>query len=108
MMKRGRTDANQSEVVKHLRQMGASVAVISSLGGGVPDLIVGVAGRNYLVELKDPKKPPSKRLLTREEDAFRQAWAGQWMLGFTAEQIMRDLRKLERQIVCVGYPRLEP
>ena len=91
MRTRGRTDANQSEVVKHLRQMGASVAVISGVGGGVPDLIVGRAGRNYLVELKDPSKPPSGRLLTREEDSFRQAWAGQWMLGFTAEQIMRQV-----------------
>ena len=108
MRKRGRTDANQSEVVRQLRQMGASVAIISSVGGGVPDLIVGVAGRNYLVELKDPAKPPSERLLTREENAFREGWAGQWMLGFTAEHIMQEIRKLDRQIVCVGYPRLEP
>jgi hypothetical protein len=108
MRTRGRTDANQSEVVKQLRQMGASVAIISSVGGGVPDLIVGVAGRNYLVELKDPNKPPSERLLTNEEETFRRSWSGQWMIGFTAQQIMQDLRKIGREIVCVGYPRLEP
>ena len=41
MRKRGRTDGNQSEIVKALRKLGYSVLVMSSMGGGAPDICVG-------------------------------------------------------------------
>lgn len=83
MRKRGRTDSNQSEVIKKLRQIpGVSVAVTSSLGDGFVDIIVGFNCRrrgkvNLMFELKDGAKMPSKRKLTPDEQKFHDQWRGQ-------------------------------
>ena len=72
-----RTDANQTEIVKTFRSLGASVLILSSVGKGCPDLMVGIFGRNFLVEVKDGKKPPSGRKLTEHEQLFFDGWKGQ-------------------------------
>ena len=76
MRKHGRTDANQREIVDGLRKRGATVQVLSSVGGGCPDILVGYYGRNYLLEIKDGKKPPSARELTPEEKDWHYCWQG--------------------------------
>jgi len=50
---RNRADNNQEEIVKGLRAIGASVVVLSQVGGGTPDLLVGFRGQNYLMEVKE-------------------------------------------------------
>ena len=35
---RGRVDQNQKDIVEGLRSVGASVEILSNVGGGVPDL----------------------------------------------------------------------
>lgn len=74
---RGRVDSNQAALVKELRQMGLSVAVTSSLGHGFPDIICGFLGVNYMLEVKNPDKPPSARVLTGDEQQFADNWKGQ-------------------------------
>ncbi len=74
---RGRVDTNQSEIVKAARKMGASVAILSNLGNGIPDILIGHKGKNLLVEIKDGTKPPSKRKLTPDELEFHNNWRGQ-------------------------------
>jgi len=69
-----RTDSNQLAVVNALRSIGCEVAVTSQIGNGFPDLVVGFRGKTLLLELKDGSKPPSARLLTPAEDAFRSRW----------------------------------
>lgn len=76
MRRAARTDANQTEIVNALRGVGASVAVTSMLGDGFPDLTVGFRGENYLIEIKDGSKPPSKRKLTPDEKSFHNSWWG--------------------------------
>ncbi len=76
MRKRARIDANQPAIVKALRQVGCSVLVLSQLGDGAPDILVGRAGRNYLLEIKDGERPPSERKLTKDEQTFHNSWAG--------------------------------
>lgn len=76
MRRRGRTDGNQKEIVAALKAIGASVFVASSIGDGFPDLVVGHRRRTYLIELKDPSKPPSERVLTPEQREFFAKWAG--------------------------------
>ncbi len=78
MRLRARTDRNQIEIVKALRQIGCSVKVTSKLGRGFPDLVVGRGKRNLLLELKDGKKPLSERQLTEDEQKFKREWAGQY------------------------------
>lgn len=76
MRRAARVDANQNEIVQALRDVGASVAVTSMIGEGFPDLVVGFRGRNYLFEIKDGSKPPSKRKLTPDEQEWHDLWRG--------------------------------
>ena len=71
-----RVDENQARIVAALRQMGASVQDLSAVGRGVPDLLVGYHGNNYLLEIKDGDKPPSKRKLTQHQMKWRDEWRG--------------------------------
>lgn len=71
-----RTDANQGAIVAALRKVGASVCIISGVGEGCPDLIVGRGSVNYLLEVKDGSKPPSARKLTDDEQKFHESWWG--------------------------------
>lgn len=77
MRRAHRVDANQARIVSALRKAGRSVYVTSQVGQGYPDLTVGFRGRNYLLELKDPAQPPSKRALTGDELEFFAEWRGQ-------------------------------
>jgi Holliday junction resolvase len=52
MRKKTRVDLNHKEIVAALRDVGASVYSLSTVGGGVPDLLVGFRGVNYLIEIK--------------------------------------------------------
>ena len=72
-----RIDANQGEIVAYLRRIGASVQVLSAVGHGCPDLLVGFRGRNVLLEVKDGGKPPSKRKLTPDEQEWHALWRGE-------------------------------
>ncbi len=76
MRRAGRIDANQNEIVQALRAVGASVAITSMIGDGFPDIVVGFRGINYLMEIKDGSKPPSKRRLTSDEKEFHDLWRG--------------------------------
>jgi hypothetical protein len=71
-----RVDANQAEIVAALRRCGCSVQVLSMVGKGCPDLLVGRDYRNYLLEVKDGSKPPSKRQLTPDEVEWHADWLG--------------------------------
>lgn len=76
MRRAARIDDNQNEIVDALRSVGASVAITSMVGDGFPDLTVGFRDINYLIEIKDGSKPPSRRQLTRPEQVFHDSWWG--------------------------------
>jgi hypothetical protein len=90
-MRAKRIDGNQNEIVKELRKLGCSVAVTSQLGNGFPDLIIGVAGENHLVELKDGDKPPSQRNLTKLEHQFKDTWRGKVYICCSLEEIIQKI-----------------
>jgi len=70
-----RTDGNQAAIVRALREAGASVVSLASVGGGVPDLLVGRNGVNFLVEVKNLA---GRRLrFTPAERKFMDTWRGQ-------------------------------
>ena len=75
-----RVDANQSEVVSALRQIGCTVFVASGVGGGFPDLVVGYRNRTMLIELKDGDKPKSARKLTIDQMFFSAMWRGHYVV----------------------------
>ena len=59
-----KADDNQREIVRALRDAGATVMHLHTVGGGCPDICVGYRGGNYLIEIKDGSKPPSAQTLT--------------------------------------------
>jgi len=73
-MRAARTDKNQKEIVAALRKIGASVASLHRLGGGVPDILVGYRGYNLLMEIKTPAK--ASKLNDRQLE-WHAEWKGQ-------------------------------
>ena len=71
MRRHGRADANQSEIVHALRAAGRSVQVLSSVGNGCPDLLVGWPGHSLLIECKT-----AGGKLTREQERWMRLWKG--------------------------------
>ncbi len=71
MRRRARTDNNQTEIVAVLRNAGASVQSLATVGGGCPDLLVGYRGVNYLLEVK---RGGGK--LTPDQEEWFLAWDG--------------------------------
>jgi Holliday junction resolvase len=87
-----RVDANQNEIVTMLRKMGYSVAITSDCGKGFPDIVVGRSGRNYLFEIKDGNKVPSKQKLTDLEQQFADTWKGQYNVITCLDDAIKILR----------------
>lgn len=77
MRRAAKIDRNQPEVVEALRKIGASVQVLSTVGKGCPDLLVGYRERNFLLEIKDGELPPSARKLTPDQLGWHKEWRGQ-------------------------------
>jgi hypothetical protein len=86
-----RVDGNQSEIVAALRAVGASVTPTHTIGGGFPDLVVGFRKRSILLEVKDPKQPPSKRKLTDDEAVWFGNWRGEAYVIETADEAIAIL-----------------
>ena len=77
MSRAKRIDDNQRAIVKALRSIpGCTVESLAAVGKGVPDLLVGYKNENFLVELKNPLMPPSKRKLTKAQVRWHQQWGG--------------------------------
>lgn len=94
-MRRAKVDANQPEIIEALRKAGCSVQPLHTIGKGVPDLLVGHRGRNYLLELKDGEKCPSARKLTEDQVAWHQGWRGQVIVIETTEEALHFIETRE-------------
>ena len=75
-MRKARVDDNQAELVKVMRDLGASVTITSNGHDGFPDVVVGICGVTVLTEIKDGSKPPSKRKLTDDQETFHNEFKG--------------------------------
>jgi len=89
MRRSARIDANQNEIVRHLRKLGFSVAITSGIGKGFPDLVVANYARTVLVELKDGDKPPSDQALTLDETEFHAKWKGNLLVANKLDDILK-------------------
>jgi Holliday junction resolvase len=91
MRRAAKVDANQAAIVEALRKCGASVQSLAAVGKGVPDLLVGLRTRNYLIEVKDGSKPPSARKLTPDQVQWHTKWAGQVLTVTSPDDALRQL-----------------
>jgi hypothetical protein len=76
MRRAAAVDGNQRAIVQALRQVGASVEYLHRIGQGTPDLLVGFRRGTFLLEVKDPTKPASKRGLTADQEVWHRTWQG--------------------------------
>ena len=67
-----RIDTNHKEIVKALREAGATVVSMASLKHGTPDILVGYAGETILMEIKKD----SKAKFTPDQLDFIAKWKG--------------------------------
>lgn len=93
-----RVDANQRELTALFRRMGVSVLILSGVGKGCPDLLLGAAQglRNVLVEVKDGTKPPSQRKLTPLEQKFLDEWQGDVRVISSLDEALALVNELRR------------
>lgn len=71
-MRRVTTDKNQNEIAKALRDAGAVVQSLHTVGRGVPDLLVAYQGIWYLIEVK-----MAEGAITKEQKAWYQKFGSQ-------------------------------
>ncbi len=76
MRRAARVDDNQGQIVDALRRVGCSVWSLAGVGNRLPGSRCGFRGRNLFLEVKDGSKPPCKRKLTPDEEAFHASWRG--------------------------------
>jgi len=67
-----KTDKNQKDVVKALRDYGADVFLLHTVGGGIPDLMVCYANQTILMEVKDG----ADKKLTPQQITLFANWKG--------------------------------
>jgi Holliday junction resolvase len=67
-----KVDKNQKDVVKALRDSGADVFLLHTVGGGIPDLMVCYEEQTILIEVKDGE---DKKLTPQQITLFAN-WRG--------------------------------
>jgi len=86
-----RVDANQPEIVKKLRQIGATVET------GKDDILVGYRGKTFWFEIKDEdavSKKTGKILESEIQDSqkkLRREWRGHYRIVHSFEQIAEEI-----------------
>lgn len=71
-----RVDENQTEIIKALRAIGATVQPLHTVGKGCPDLLVGWRQKNFLFEIKNPAKPKRDQRKTADQEKWVREWRG--------------------------------
>lgn len=87
-----KVDANQTEIVSALRQVGAYVQSLASIGKGCPDLLVGYDETWFVLEVKDGNQPPSKQRLTPDELEWAEKANQRGLIVYTVNSVERALR----------------
>lgn len=96
MRRASKVDANQGEIVKAARSMGCTVQILSAVGLGCPDLLIGCNGINLLWEVKDGNKPPSERRLTPDQVIWHGDWRGQVQIIEDVEHAIKAINFIRR------------
>jgi Holliday junction resolvase len=89
MARYGRIDQNQKEIVDGLRKAGASVALLSNAGGGIPDLLVGYDNKNFLIEVKSTVTNYGRNGLNKMQEEWHAKWKGHVSVVNTLEEAMK-------------------
>lgn len=98
----GNPDKAQAPLVKLARRLGASVAITSKVGHGVPDSWIGFRGQDVPAEFKTPgemgKRGQRKRggKLREKQEDFQRTWQGRPVQVIeTGQDLVRVLLELD-------------
>lgn len=95
--KRAKRDDNHNEIVAVFIQLGCSWLDTSHIGGAL-DGLLGCAGMDQRVEIKDGAKFPSRRRLTDDEEREFQEWRGRPPVVIeTVDEAVELVNKLRRE-----------
>ena len=86
MRRNARADPNQKEIVRALRDVGASVIHLHMVGRGCPDILVGFRGRNTLMEIKTKKGK-----LNKKQREFFDEWRGEGWVVRTVDSALEAI-----------------
>ena len=86
MRRAAKRDANEREIIQALRAAGATVVALNGIG--VPDLLVGYKGRNYLLEVKNPE---THGKLTRRQQTLHDLWRGVFVVVETPREALEAI-----------------
>ena len=97
-----RTDGNHQQVKAELEAAmpgasvfnAASVFDAAGMGKGFPDLVMGAFERNWLIELKNPDQPSSRRRLTAAQVAFHETWRGDVITVCSAAEVYAHIARV--------------
>jgi hypothetical protein len=87
-----RRDANEADIVDALEAIGCTVERMDT----PVDLLVGYRALNFLLEVKDGDKPPSRRRRTDVQRDFFKRWAGQVRIVKTPEEAIQVVTEAYR------------
>lgn len=104
-----KVDDNQQGIVDDLRKLGYSVET------GHDDILVGINGRTYWVELKDPAKTLKKDgslksgALKDSQKKLIKEWKGNYFIAFSTEDIIQAIREdsFTELIKLFAYDRIQ-
>lgn len=91
-----KVDNTQAEITKALRDIGAKLQMLHTVGKGCPDLLVGWRGRNILLELKSGTRPCDKSL-TNDQILWHHTWPGQVAVVGSVEEAVEAVIRLGEQ-----------
>lgn len=86
-MRAKKVDANQLEIVQALRSVGAVVCDLSRVGFGCPDLLVSFCGKNFLMEVKNPKTGR----FTEDQKEFYEKWKAPISVVFSKDDALEAI-----------------
>jgi hypothetical protein len=91
MRRAARRDANEPDIVSALRHFGATVQPLDAKG--VPDLLVGHSGKNYLLEVKEPEgvrggRSKKGQRLNELQVLWHMKWRGQCVVVRTVNEAL--------------------
>jgi Holliday junction resolvase len=92
-------DKNQAAIIQALEGIGCTVQRLSAVGKSVPDLLVGVAGVNLLIEVKNQARKGGKENAhgtLKKQREWRQQWRGSVYVATTPEEAVEDVRRYFR------------
>ena len=90
-----KVDINQAEIVETLRKAGADVYILSSVGKGIPDLMVCFNGETILMEVKRN----AKAKFTKNQLKFIANWKGGPLSRVdSSEAALRAIGLIEKKV----------